>query len=107
MLFFNPTVGANLMSDEFALAFLGSEILTPTGRKLKRSPGSLLSSYGVLRNVSIWHGDVKVLLDFHVFKDLNFDFLIGHPIKAILKDVPKLGSLNINIGKESLLVPIT
>ena len=95
------------MSDEFALAFLGSEILTPIGRKLKRSPGSLLSSYVVLRNVSIWHGDVKVLLDLHVFKDLHFDFLIGHPIKAILKDVPKLGSLNINIGKESLLVPIT
>jgi len=33
--------------------------------------------------------------------------LIGHPIKALLKDVPKSGSLNINIGKESLLVPVT
>ena len=61
----------------------------------------------MIKNVSIWHEDVKVILDFHVFKDLNFDFLIGHPIKAILKGVPKLGNLSINIGKKSLLVPIT
>ena len=32
---YNPTVGANLMSDEFALAFLGSYMLTPTDRQLK------------------------------------------------------------------------
>ena len=29
---YNPTVGTNLMSDEFALAFLGSYMLTPTDR---------------------------------------------------------------------------
>jgi hypothetical protein len=29
---YNPTVGANLMSDEFALAFLGNYMLTPTDR---------------------------------------------------------------------------
>ena len=46
-------------------------------------------------------------MKFHVFEDLDFDFLIGHPIKAVLKDAPKSGSLNINIGKESLLVPVT
>jgi hypothetical protein len=56
--------------------------------------------------VSFCHDDVKVHLKFHVFEDLDFDFLIGHPIKALLEDAPKLGCLNINIGKESLLVPI-
>ena len=81
-----PTVGANLISDEFALAFLGNKALTPIDRKLKRPSGSLVSSYGVLRNVSFWHSDVKVHLNFHVFEDLDFDFLIGHPIKALLKD---------------------
>jgi hypothetical protein len=48
----NPTIGANLISDEFALAFLGDEFLVPTDRKLKRSVGSLVSSYGVIKNVS-------------------------------------------------------
>ena len=103
---YNPTVRANLMSDEFALAFLGNRALTPTDRKFKRPSGSLVNSYGELKNVSFCHDDVKVHLNFHVFEDLDFDFLIGHPIKALLEDAPKLGCLNINIGKESLLVPI-
>ena len=104
---YNPTVRANLMSDEFALAFLGDRILTPTERKLRRPSSSLVNRYGALRNGSFWHGDVKVCLNFHVFEDLDFDFLIGHPIKALLKDAPKSGSLNFNTGKESLLVPVT
>ena len=56
--------------------------------------------------MSFWHGDVKVHLNFHVFEDLNFDFLIGHPIKALLKDVRKTGYLNINLGKDTLHVSI-
>ena len=94
------------MSDEFVLSFLGKKTLTPIDKNLKRSSSSLMSSYGVLKNVSFWHDDVKVRLNFHVFEDLDFDFLIGHPIKALRKDVPKLGHLNINIGKDSLHIPI-
>ena len=95
----NPTVGANLISNEFALAFLDDEILVPTDRKLKRSVGSLVSSYGVIKNVSLRHDDVMVVLDFHVFEGLNFDFLIGYPIKALLKDIPNSRTLNIKIEK--------
>ena len=75
---YNPTVGANLMSDEFVLALLGNITLIPTDRKLRRPSDSLVSSYGILKNVSFWHGDVKLPLNFYVFEDLN----IG-------KDVPK------------------
>ena len=63
---YNPTVGANLILDEFALAFLGDEVLVPTDRKLKRSR-SFVNSYGVIKNVSLRHDDVRVVLDFHVF----------------------------------------
>ena len=49
---YNPSVGANFMLDEFVLAFLGDRILTHTERKLRRPSGSLVNSYGVLRNVS-------------------------------------------------------
>ena len=58
---YNPTVGANLISDEFALAFLGNEVLVLTDRKLKRSVGSFVSSYGVIKNVSLQHDDVRVI----------------------------------------------
>ena len=49
---YNPTVRANLMSDEFALAFLGDRILTPTERKLRIPSSSLVNRYGALRNGS-------------------------------------------------------
>ena len=56
--------------------------------------------------MSFWHGDVKVYLNFHVFEDFDFNFLIGHPIKALLKDVPKEGYLNIKLGKDTLHIPV-
>ena len=34
-------------------------------RKLKRFAGSLVSSYGVVKNMSLWHDYVRVVLDFH------------------------------------------
>jgi len=46
---YNSTVGANLMSDEFVLAFLGSMTLTLAERKLKTPSDPLLNSYGVLK----------------------------------------------------------
>ena len=72
---YSPTIGANHMSEELALAFLDNRMLTPTDRKLKRSSGSLMSSYEELTNVSFWHDDVNVYLNFHVFEDLNVDLL--------------------------------
>ena len=53
-----------------------------------------------------WHNDVKVRLNFHIFEDLNFNFLIGHPLKALFKDVPKDGCLNIKLGKDTFHVPV-
>ena len=53
-----------------------------------------------------WHNDVKICLNFHIFEDLNFDFLIGHPLKDLFKDVPKDGCLNIKLGKDTLHIPV-
>ena len=94
------------MSDEFALAFLGNYKLTPTDRQLKRPSGSLTSSYGIITDVPLWHNDVKIRLNFHIFEDLNFDFLIGHPLKALFSDVPKNGCLNIKLGKDTFHIPV-
>ena len=54
----------------------------------------------------LWHNDVKIRLNFHVFEDLNFDFLIGHPLKALFSDVPKDGCLNIKLGKDTIHIPM-
>jgi len=56
--------------------------------------------------VPLWHNDVKICLNFHVFEDLNFDFLIGHPLKALFSDVPKDGCLNIKLGKDTIHIPM-
>ena len=94
------------MSDEFVLSFLGNYKLTPTDRQLKRPSGSLTSSYGIITDVPFWHNDDKVRLNFHVFEDLNFDFLIGHRLKALFKDVPKDRCLNIKLGKDTFHIPV-
>ena len=65
-----------------------------------------MSSYGIITDVPFWYNDVKVRLNFHVFEDLNFDFLIGHPLKALFKDVPKDECLNIKLGKDTLHIPV-
>ena len=45
-------------------------------------------------------------MNFHVFEYLNFDFMIGHPLKALLKYVPKNECLNIKIGRDTLHIPV-
>ena len=94
------------MLDEFALAFLGNYKLTPIDRQLKTPSGSLTSSYGIITNVPFWHNDVKIRLNFHIFEDLNFDFLIGHPLKALFKDVPRDGCFNIKFRKDMFHIPV-
>ena len=32
--------------------------------------------------------------------------MIGHPLKALLKDVPKEGCLNFKLGKDTLHIPV-
>ena len=65
-----------------------------------------MSSFGIITDVPLWHNDVKVHLNFHIFEDLNFDFLIGHPLKALFTDVPKDGCLNIKLGKDTFHIPV-
>ena len=50
--------------------------------------------------------DIKIRLNFHIFEDLNFDFLLGHPLKAIFSDVSKDGRLSIKLGKDTFHIPV-
>jgi hypothetical protein len=84
-----------------ALTFLGSETLAPTIKIFRSSSGSLVEVYGILQNVSVQHKDVEASLDFYVFEVPDFDLLIGHPIEMLFLDVPRLGNLDIKLGKDS------
>jgi len=72
---YNPTVGANLISDEFALAFLGDEVLVLTDRKLKRSAGSFVSSYGGDKKMCLY--DTMMSLSFWTSMSLRMSTLIS------------------------------
>jgi hypothetical protein len=71
---YNPVVGANCMSDNFMLAFLGSAALTPMGRTVRGPLGSLLGSYGVIQNVSLW---LRMLRQVYIFMSSKFPTLIS------------------------------
>jgi hypothetical protein len=40
---------------------------------------SSIKELGILHNIALHHGNVEMVLDFHVFDISDFDFLIGHP----------------------------
>ena len=65
-----------------------------------------LEGLGILHNISLYHNNVEVALDFHVFDIQDFDILIGHPLKNLLNP-PKIGDLDIKLGRDTFTIPIT
>ena len=74
-----PIVRANIMSTSFASAYFCNEPLAPTNKTLRIAPRSNLKGLGLLRNVTIYHDKVKMVLDFHIFDTQDFDIMIGTP----------------------------
>ena len=66
--FYNPSIGANLMYAAFAFAYLGDKSLAPTVKSLRTSPRTSLKGLGILLDTILHHGDIEVALDFHIFK---------------------------------------
>ena len=104
---YNPIVGINLMSASFASTYLGDEPLTLTNKTLRIAPRSRLEGLGILHNISLYHNNVEIILDFHVFDTKDFDILIGHPLEKLLVEPPPSGELDITLGRNTFLIPIT
>ena len=104
---YNPIVGINLMSASFASTYLGDEPLTLTNKTLRIAPRSRLEGLGILHNISLYHNNVKVILNFHVFDTKGFDILIGHPLEKFHVEPPPLGDLDLKLGKDTFSIPIT
>jgi hypothetical protein len=64
---YNPTVGANIMSASFATTYFGNEILAPTIKSYRIAPRARLEGLGILHNISLYHNNIEVAIDFHVF----------------------------------------
>jgi hypothetical protein len=50
---------------------------------------------------------MEIILDFHVFDIQEFDILIGHPLEIFFAEPPKIGDLDIKLGKESFSIQVT
>jgi hypothetical protein len=65
--FYNPIVGANLMSVSFAHTYFSDDAITSTIKTYRIAPHIRLEGLGALHNISLYHNDNEVPLDFHVF----------------------------------------
>jgi hypothetical protein len=45
-------------------------------------------------------------LDFHVFNITDFDILIGHPLEKLFLEPPKIGDLDVKLGRDTFTIPI-
>ena len=59
-----------------------------------------------MQNVLVWHNDVGVALNFHIFEVHDFDILIGQPIEKMFLDVLTLGTLDITLGGKAYSIPM-
>jgi hypothetical protein len=49
---------------------------------------------------------MEIILDFHVFDIQEFDILIGQPLEKLFTEPPKIGDLDIKLGKESFSIQV-
>ena len=70
---YNPTVGANLMSASFVHTYFSDDAITSTIKTCRIAPHIRLEGLGVLHNISLYHNENEVPLDFHVFDIQDFD----------------------------------
>jgi hypothetical protein len=86
------------MSASLAQGLLRDMPLTPTIKLLKSPLGDILPSLGILYALPIQVKGTMVHLSFYIFDIIEFDLLIGQPIKRLIHEGPN-GNLNICLGK--------
>nr|CAE01641.2 OSJNBb0021I10.3 [Oryza sativa Japonica Group]CAE03198.2 OSJNBb0060M15.10 [Oryza sativa Japonica Group] len=104
---YSPTVGANLVSESFAFAYLSDKTVTPTNKFFKHPNGNIIKGFGIVQDVPDCIEDREAILDFHVFEIQDFDILIGLPIEQFLINTPRLDSLKITLGGNEFFVPFS
>jgi hypothetical protein len=94
------------MSALFAQDFLKDMPLAPTTNLLKCFSGRIVPSLGILCALPIFVNGTRVLLNLYIFDMVEFNVLIGQPIKRLIQE-GQTGKLNIKLGKNfELSMPI-
>nr|CAE01871.2 OSJNBb0028M18.4 [Oryza sativa Japonica Group] len=104
---YSPTVGANLVSESFAFAYLSDKAVTPTNKFFNHPNGNIIKEFGIVQDVLVCFEDREAILDFHVFEIQDFDILIGLPIEQLLINTPRLDSLKITLGENEFSIPFS
>jgi hypothetical protein len=102
----NPTVGTSIVSEFLAKNLLGNIPLVSTNKLFKSPLGLFFECCGIARDVPVIIDKTEVHLDLHVFAILEFDLLIGNPIKKLFQEKPSHGSLVEKFGKTTSAIPI-
>jgi hypothetical protein len=61
----------------------------------------------VIHNVHVKHEGVVVILDFHIFDNISFDVLIGHPMEKFFYEALDTGELSAKIGRGKFSIPFS
>jgi hypothetical protein len=104
---YNPNVRANIMYASFACTFLGNKPIAPKNKTFRVAPRTRLEGLGILHNISLYHDNMEIILDFHVFDIQDFDILIGHPLEKLFAEPPKTRDMDIKLGRESFSIQVT
>jgi hypothetical protein len=72
------------MSEFLAKNLLGNKPLVLTNKLFKSSSGLFFECCGIIRVVPIEINKIKVFIDFHIYVVLEFDILIGYPLKNLI-----------------------
>jgi hypothetical protein len=66
-----------------------------------------LEGLRILHNILIYHNNVEVAVDYHVFDIQSFDIMIGHPLEKFIMEPPASSNLDVKLGRDSFSIPIT
>ena len=105
--FYDPKVGANVMSKTLA-DHISSEPLTSSRKHLKWIDSQIMESKGILHAMSLKMGCNKVFLDFHIFNNPEGEefALIGQPIEPLVNPNGDRATLKVKVGKEKVPVSL-
>jgi hypothetical protein len=94
------------MSAIFASTYFNNEPLALTVKTCRIAPHFRLEGLGILHNISLYHEQTEISLDFHVFDIKYFDAMIGHPLEKFLEPSSSR-DLNVKFGRDTFTIPIT
>ena len=100
----DSTAEACIMSEFLMDTFIGSKPLDPTDILFRSPSGLFFECRGIARVVPTKIEKIEVKLYFHIYPILDFELLIGYPLKCFFLKNHRKGALNINAGK--LLLPL-